>query len=270
MIGSFNDTTNTNRLFEVGNGTGDNARANSFTVLANGNTGLGTTFPKARLHVADSSVLFTGTVNLISTPDPPVTGSGTRMLLYPQKGAFRAGKITGNHWDKNNVGPYSFAAGYDTRADGYNSVSMSSGNDASGESSSCLGAWSIAEKRFSTSFGVNNHTQGYNTTTIGSGNIAFGFSSAALGNNTISYGDYSMATGEGTSSTSRESFTTGTFNVSEVANPYVKSPQYRIFKVGNGEILSPSNALTLLRNGNLGLANVNTPDAPIALPNLLG
>ena len=270
VIGSFNDTTNTNRLFEVGNGTGDNARANALTVLANGNTGFGTSFPKARLHVADSSVLFTGTVNLISTADPPVTGSGTRMMWYPQKGAFRAGTITGNHWDKNNVGFYSFAAGYDNRADGYNSVSMGTGNYASGESSSCLGAWSIAEGRFSTSIGVNNHAQGYNTTTIGSGNIAFGFSSAALGSETISFGDFSMATGQGTSSASRGSFTTGTFNVSEEADPYVKSPQDRIFQVGNGEILSTSNALTLLRNGNLGLANVNKPDAPIALPNLLG
>ena len=36
-------TLNTNRLFEIGNGTADNARSNAMTVLANGNVGIGTT-----------------------------------------------------------------------------------------------------------------------------------------------------------------------------------------------------------------------------------
>jgi hypothetical protein len=49
VIGSYNDTSNINRLFEIGNGSSDNARANAFTVLQNGNTGIGTATPTAPL-----------------------------------------------------------------------------------------------------------------------------------------------------------------------------------------------------------------------------
>jgi len=45
VIGIYNDSTNTNRLFEIGNGTADNARSNAMTVLLNGNIGIGTTSP---------------------------------------------------------------------------------------------------------------------------------------------------------------------------------------------------------------------------------
>jgi hypothetical protein len=45
VIGAFNDITNTNRLFEIGNGTANNARSNAMTVLTNGNVGIGTTNP---------------------------------------------------------------------------------------------------------------------------------------------------------------------------------------------------------------------------------
>jgi hypothetical protein len=45
VIGIFNDSTNTNRLFEIGNGTANNSRSNAMTVLTNGNVGIGTTNP---------------------------------------------------------------------------------------------------------------------------------------------------------------------------------------------------------------------------------
>jgi hypothetical protein len=44
-IGLYNDTTNTNRLFEIGNGDANNARSNAMTVLTNGNIGIGTSTP---------------------------------------------------------------------------------------------------------------------------------------------------------------------------------------------------------------------------------
>ena len=43
-------------LFEIGNGTAFNARSNALTVLKNGNVGIGTTFPLAKLHVANGSL----------------------------------------------------------------------------------------------------------------------------------------------------------------------------------------------------------------------
>lgn len=60
VVGSFNDSTNAasstsqnglNRIFEIGNGTADNARSNAITVLFNGNVGIGTTTPGVMLDV---------------------------------------------------------------------------------------------------------------------------------------------------------------------------------------------------------------------------
>ncbi len=51
-IGQYNDISATNRLFEIGNGTSENNRANAFTVLQNGNTGIGVLNPLEKLEVA--------------------------------------------------------------------------------------------------------------------------------------------------------------------------------------------------------------------------
>ncbi|MFI5128502.1 MAG: hypothetical protein ACHQFX_00865 [Chitinophagales bacterium] len=54
VIGLYNDTTSTNRLFEIGNGTADIARSNAFTVLTNGNTGIGTSAPGFPLNFSST------------------------------------------------------------------------------------------------------------------------------------------------------------------------------------------------------------------------
>ncbi len=50
---SSNGVAGTDRLFVVGNGTGLSNRNNAITVLKNGNTGIGTSEPQERLHVAN-------------------------------------------------------------------------------------------------------------------------------------------------------------------------------------------------------------------------
>jgi len=119
VVGEYNDTTATNSLFEVGNGTADNARSNAMTVLQNGNTGLGTINPLARLHVADSAVVFSASDNIPGTAgNVPISGAGRRMMWYTDKAAFRSGYVYGTQWDKDNIGTYSFASGYGTQANG--------------------------------------------------------------------------------------------------------------------------------------------------------
>lgn len=60
VAGLYNDTTDTpspstsnsqNRIFQIGNGTADNARTNAVTVLHNGNTGIGELYPDVNLVV---------------------------------------------------------------------------------------------------------------------------------------------------------------------------------------------------------------------------
>src|SRR4029079_2140319 len=56
VVGRNNDTTAINSLFEIGNGTADNARSNAMTVLQGGNVGIGTTNPNAALQFSNSAV----------------------------------------------------------------------------------------------------------------------------------------------------------------------------------------------------------------------
>jgi hypothetical protein len=91
-----------------------------------GNVGIGTNTPLASLHVADSNVVFTGpsSVPFTTTFSPPVSGAGSRMMWYAAKGAFRVGSVSSTQWDKDSIGIYSFAAGNNTKALGYNSTCM--------------------------------------------------------------------------------------------------------------------------------------------------
>jgi hypothetical protein len=66
------------------------------------NVGIGTTTPSARLHVVDSSVVFSAAGDIpVTQGKPPVSGDGRRMLWYVDKAAFRAryaswGEVEGN------------------------------------------------------------------------------------------------------------------------------------------------------------------------------
>jgi trimeric autotransporter adhesin len=64
VIGSFNDTTdtpdpfnsaNTDRIFQIGNGTANNARSNAITVIKNGNVGIGKINPLYQLHLGSTN-----------------------------------------------------------------------------------------------------------------------------------------------------------------------------------------------------------------------
>ncbi len=132
------------------------------------NVGIGTTAPLARLHVADSSVVFTAPGDVATTPgNIPVNGTGRRMLWYADKAAFRAGYVFNNDWSKSNVGNYSFAAGYDPLASGDASVAL----------------------------GPSANAQGYGCIAIGSGALATGSSAIAIGNVTYATGDLATAMG---------------------------------------------------------------------------
>lgn len=245
VIGLYNDTINTNRLFEIGNGTADNARFNAVTVLTNGNTGLGTTTPQARLHVSDSAVLFTGyTSTFFDIPgNPPASGAGTRTMWYPGKAAFRTGVVNGNQWDKENTGYYSFASGINTKA--------------SGNASTSLGASTIA-------IGSTSLSMGEETTALGN-------ASTSMGRETIARGNYSVSMGALTTAKAVGSVTIGSCNDNtDDPSTIFFSNTDRVFQIGNGTTDAlRSNALTILRNGNMGIGTVS-PAKPLSFPASLG
>ena len=151
----------TEPLFEIGNGTSPSSRSNAVTVLKNGNVGLSTTTPTAKLQVQNGSVLFDGT-----TGTTPVSGGGTRMMWIPAKGAFRAGVVTAQ-WDDANIGLNSFATGNDTKASGQASFAAGLVTTASGGYSTAFGGFATASGEFSTAFGANTVAQSLNSFVIG-------------------------------------------------------------------------------------------------------
>jgi Chaperone of endosialidase/Head domain of trimeric autotransporter adhesin len=220
VLGLFNDSlvapdalaiNPTNRIFQIGNGTADNARSNALTVLQNGKVGIGVTAPNARLQVADSSVLFTGpaAIPVTTSFSPPATGGGTRMMWYPQKAAFRVGFVAGTNWDKDSIGRYSFSSGYGSKSLGLASTTLGHTNAAigdyttaighqnfaSGISALALGELNEAAGNYSIAMGYNSSTNGANSFAMGQSNTAQGSSSTALGSSNIAAGNSSVAIG---------------------------------------------------------------------------
>jgi len=245
VIGQFNHTytpagtdtwQSTDRVFSIGIGTSNAQRKNAMTVLKSGDIGIGTAYPSAHLHVFETAtgggnVLFTGLVKPSNPGNPPVTGAGTRLMWYPDKAAFRAGYVESTQWDKANIGRHSVAAGLNVIASGEVAVSLGSVNTASGN-------WSTA---------------------FGSSNNATGNYSTATGNYSTASGRYSFAAGYYSSAPSAYEVAVGTLN--EIYSP-VSTTSYsatdRLFVVGNGISSSNrSNALTILKNGNIGIGISN-------------
>jgi Chaperone of endosialidase len=163
------------------------------------NVGIGTSTPLARFQVVDSNVLFTGPPSFgfpSNTPfRPSVEGSGSRMLWYAQKAAFRAGLVNGTQWDKDSIGRFSFASGIHNKAKGEASFAMGSNNSSLGLNS--------------TVFGYNSSSSGFASFSTGGSNTAIGDYSVVGGNLNSASGRGATSFGEINSSTGELSFTWG-------------------------------------------------------------
>ena len=178
-----------------GAGAGKNITADAGAVRIDGTDGL----------------LVTGTYGSGNTIDSEVTGAGTRMFFNPRKAAFRAGYVYGDKWDDANVGYYSVAMGYNTKASGDKSIAIGTGASASGRYSTALGLGSHATGELSTtmgcsqasgycstSFGFSSTASGYTTTAMGWGTVASGYCATSIGNQTRASGSSSTAMGVST------------------------------------------------------------------------
>jgi hypothetical protein len=277
--------------------------------------GIGTTAPLARLHVADSMVIFSATGDVTGTPaDIPMPAQGRRMLWFPDKAAFRAGYVTGGRWNKDSLGYYSFAAGYSTKASGNqstalgmfttasasmsfaagylatasNSYCVATGmqTTASGEGSTVFGIYSTSTSTASTAMGLNSLASGLYSTAMGFNSMSTSVASTAMGWRTIASGGTSTAMGNTTLAIGHSSTTMGGYTMAKafgglacgLYNDSTDTPdlvnlngQDRIFQIGNGDGPNTfrSNAMTVLRNGNVGIGHL-TPIAPLSFASKTG
>jgi hypothetical protein len=191
------------------------------TRVAAQNVGIGTAAPKARLHVADSSVVFTGPVPLPANPgEPPVGNFVSAMMWYADKAAFRVGYSNQNVWSKDRTGQYSFASGYQSEASGLIATAVGQ--------SSARGTLSLA---------------GILGTAEGDQSLALGFFAHAGAQRSMAVGHFVKAKGV-------ESTVMGILNDTNVVNS--------LFEIGNG--IAPDtrrNAMTVVRSGNVGINTID-------------
>jgi hypothetical protein len=240
---SFSGWNNNDRLFVIGNGLSTNSRSNALVILKNGNTGIGTSSPAALLHIngtgtGGGNVVFVGSNKLSNPGNPPVSGSGTRMMWYPDKAAFRAGRVEGTQWNVDNIGFYSSAWGHNTTA--------------SGIASTAWGQNSVAADWYSTAWGFNsNAAQDYST---------------AWGVNTTASGWASTAWGLVTTAPSYGETVFGRWNTLYTpAGISIWNATDRLFVIGNGlSNTNRSDAFTILKSGKVGVG-VSDPKHKLAI-----
>lgn len=280
-----NTNTTYPRAFRIGPGAGagnifgiydDSAHLTRIAIDYNGNVGIGTVSPIAKLQVTNGTVIAEGTTGTLS-----ISGAGNRMMWVPYKAAFRAGNVTGTAWDSVNIGGGSVAFGSDTKASGGLSFAVGGLNVASGNFSIATGVFSSATGDASFSGGLGTVASGYYSVALGYYTKASALNSMAIGDSTIASGSYSFCSGGGTSASGAYTNAFGLNTTAKAYNSFVLG-RYNVvagdsgswtatdplFVIGNGSGTgsSRSNAVTVLKNGktligNPGLANFKgTPD----------
>lgn len=202
----------------------------------------------------NGSLLAPGTFDPgVNNDSIPTEGAGTRLMWYPAKAAFRAGRMPsqsiiyrGTSWDAPNVGTYSVAFGVDTKASGVGAMAVGERTTASGpDGSVALGVSTTASAAAATAMGTS-------TTASGAHSLAIGALSTASGRDAV-------ATGLMTTAATRRSLSVGECNSANSGS----SGDGTLLVVGNGTFSSGacddrSDALALDESGNLTTAgNVN-------------
>jgi hypothetical protein len=165
-----------------------------------------------------------------------------KMMWLPRRGALRFGSWSGDYiWSTTNIGDFSFAGGVNAMAIGNHSFAFGSEVKANDLGGIVLGSSSQAE---------------YAAIALGSQIQALGAQSVGIGQYVKSLGRNSVAAGYNLQSNSQFGIVLGMSNdISDAVDDDFISTQ-RLFQIGNGDLSgNRSNAVTVLRNGNVGIGN---------------
>lgn len=160
-------------------------------------------------------------------------------------------------------GKYALAMGNATSASGDHSVASGFDTDASGYYSTAMGRHSIASGDTSFATGYNTNATGNTSTAMGYETIASGVRSTSMGHSTTASGSYSTSMGYETISRGFAGTAIGMYNDpilgTAQGNSTSNSP---LFIIGNGSSSATSNAMVVLKSGNIGIGT-NFPDASL-------
>src|SRR5690554_324727 len=151
------------------------------------------------------------------------------------------GLVVGN--DNTVTGVNSFAVGSENEVTGINSIAMGAGSNATGTNSIAIGNYATASAANSVVLGGSNNTSsGLNAFSGGSSAVANGDNATAFGLNVTASSFAEIVLGK------YNAITTGTVSSAVNTDP--------LFQIGNGlNDTGRANALTILKNGNVGIAN---------------
>lgn len=174
---------------------------NGVFIKDGGNVGINQNNPACKLHLADGAILAKG-----ATGETPTSGGGTRLMWIPTKKAFRAGGISNgpfdvrDMWDDVNIGLFSTAFGYNTKASGYHSIASGYLNEANGNRSGVFtGSINKVNGEYSGILsGLQNEITG-NAAAIFTGqynSVNGDYSSVLGGERNYAHGDYNVVAGK--------------------------------------------------------------------------
>lgn len=257
-IAAYIASNHRNDRLNFWNGTGGDV----MTITGDGEVGIGVGIsPKVPFHVGNERRVLFGIDTL---------GNGDKLMFLPDLHAFRVGTVaTGaasTYWNRDSIGLYSFASGYNTRAQGFGATAMGRDTEATNSYAFASGFFSNADGQYSTAMG-------FNTDALALGSTALGYSTDAEANYSFAAGYfaeaqaiYSVAIGNAVQAQSYASMAVGRYNVGggSATSWNATDP---IFEIGIGSgPSSTANAVTVRKDGNVGIGTTS-PGARLHVAN---
>ncbi|WP_291034106.1 tail fiber domain-containing protein [Dyadobacter sp. 50-39] len=192
---------------------------------------------------------------LVGQTLPPV-GAGARMIWYPRKAAFRVGSNF-NKWEDQEMGKFTFASGLDTQAFGDYSSAFGDRSSSMGKYSISGGFLNVANGKAAIALGFSNNADKDHSIALGHTSQALNPFSVAIGSGAAAMADHAVALGHHTVAKASFGLAVGLYNNSfDQPNGGLTD---RLFQIGNGtDLNNRTNAMTVLRNGNIGIGGKAT------------
>ncbi len=200
--------------------------------------GIGISTPADKFHAAigTGGFLVTGTYSYSEALN---TQTGSTMMYFPSRAAFRAGYADASQWSNAKIGEYSAAFGRNTEATGGYSFAFGLSNVASGTQSLAGGVNNTASQPTSVVFGQNNKAEGRSSFVMGENLIADTYLQVVFGR----YNQKKAFPGP---------------------DPINFQTNDLLFVIGYGtDDFSRRNAFTVMKNGNIGI-KTNADNPPTA------